>query len=104
MAALVTALMAAFIPGASPPEVRTPIVEILDILITINKTWQNYENFPNFARFSSDGKNRQHRIEGQTFVPGPDGGYTPTLEAYHSLNIPILHLKARPSIHSITSK
>ena len=31
MAALVTALMAAFIPGASPPDVRIPIVEIFAI-------------------------------------------------------------------------
>jgi hypothetical protein len=31
MAALVTALMAAFIPGASPPDVSTPMVFILDI-------------------------------------------------------------------------
>jgi hypothetical protein len=32
MAALVTALIAAFIPGASPPEVSTPIVDIFAIL------------------------------------------------------------------------
>jgi hypothetical protein len=31
MAALVTALIAAFIPGASPPDVRTPIVLIFAI-------------------------------------------------------------------------
>ena len=31
MAALVTALTQAFIPGASPPEVRTPIVEMFMI-------------------------------------------------------------------------
>ena len=32
---LVTALIAAFIPGASPPDVRTPIVFILVIAINL---------------------------------------------------------------------
>jgi len=32
MEALVTALIAAFIPGASPPEVSTPTVEIFAII------------------------------------------------------------------------
>jgi nifR3 family TIM-barrel protein len=36
MAALVTALIAAFIPGASPPEVRTPIVFILAIVFDVS--------------------------------------------------------------------
>ena len=35
MAARVTALIAAFIPGASPPEVRTPIVLIFAIFYSV---------------------------------------------------------------------
>jgi hypothetical protein len=44
MAALVTALIAAFIPGASPPEVRTPIVFIFAIspfILLLRKSTKN---------------------------------------------------------------
>jgi hypothetical protein len=46
MAARVTALMAAFIPGASPPEVSTPIVLILAIC-TMFTIAQNYKKSTN---------------------------------------------------------
>ena len=44
MAVRVTALIAAFIPGASPPEVSTPIVEIFAII---------YSVYPNPRKFTN---------------------------------------------------
>jgi hypothetical protein len=44
MADLVTALIAAFIPGASPPEVSTPIVVIFAIVIRFILILANLQN------------------------------------------------------------
>ena len=49
MAARVTALIAAFIPGASPPEVRTPIVLIFAIFYSV-LTLANLQKICYFCR------------------------------------------------------